>query len=100
MTAQLVVDSPSPTVPVLTVERVEEEYAPPWVYESEAAGFFRVTRWVIDAEAWRQGLGFEGGERNINSDIIAETYEAAGAYVMGRRMADGGRLADCGVSQF
>ncbi len=37
---QLVVDSPSPTVPVLTVERVEEEYSPPSVYESEAAGFF------------------------------------------------------------
>jgi adenosylhomocysteine nucleosidase len=37
---QLVVDSPSPTAPVLTVERVEEEYSPPWVYESEAAGFF------------------------------------------------------------
>ncbi|HEY0514603.1 MAG TPA: hypothetical protein VGH73_22060 [Thermoanaerobaculia bacterium] len=37
---QIVVDSPSPTVPVLSVERVEEEYAPPWVYESEAAGFF------------------------------------------------------------
>jgi len=37
---QLVIDSPSPTVPVLTVERVEEEYEPPWVYESEAAGFF------------------------------------------------------------
>lgn len=37
---QIVIDSPSPTVPVLTVERVEEEYAPPWVYESEAAGFF------------------------------------------------------------
>ena len=37
---QLVIDSPRPTVPVLTVERVEEEYAPPWIYESEAAGFF------------------------------------------------------------
>jgi len=37
---QLVIDSPSPTVPLLTLERVEEEYAPPWVYESEAAGFF------------------------------------------------------------
>lgn len=37
---QLVIDSPGPTVPVLTVERMEEEYAPPWVYESEAAGFF------------------------------------------------------------
>ena len=37
---QLVIDSPSPTVSLLTLERVEEEYAPPWVYESEAAGFF------------------------------------------------------------
>jgi adenosylhomocysteine nucleosidase len=37
---QLVVDSPSPTAPVLCVERMEEEYEPPWVYESEAAGFF------------------------------------------------------------
>lgn len=37
---QLVVDSPRPTVPVLTVERVEEEYSPPWVYDTEAAGFF------------------------------------------------------------
>ncbi len=37
---QLVVDSPRPTVPVLTVERVEEEYSLPWVYDSEAAGFF------------------------------------------------------------
>jgi adenosylhomocysteine nucleosidase len=37
---QLVIDAPSPTVPVLSVERMEEEYALPWVYESEAAGFF------------------------------------------------------------
>jgi hypothetical protein len=37
---QLVVDSPRPTVPVLTVEKVEEEYSPPWVYDTEAAGFF------------------------------------------------------------
>jgi adenosylhomocysteine nucleosidase len=39
---QLVIDSPSPTVPVLTVERVEDEYDPPWIYESEAAGFFPI----------------------------------------------------------
>lgn len=37
---QLIVDSPRPTVPVLTVERVEEEYSLPWVYDGEAAGFF------------------------------------------------------------
>ncbi len=61
-----------------------------WLDGPEAAGFFRVTRWAIDAEAWRQRLGFKGGEQNTNSDVIAETYESAGAYVMGRRMADGG----------
>jgi nucleoside phosphorylase len=37
---QLVLDAPCPTAPLLTVERVEEEYSPPWVYEMEAAGFF------------------------------------------------------------
>jgi dihydrofolate reductase len=63
-----------------------------WLEGPEAAGFFRVTRWVIDAEAWRQRLGFTGGEQNTNSDIIAETFKAAGAYVMGRRMADGGEV--------
>ena len=63
-----------------------------WLEGTEAAGFFRVTRWVIDAEAWRQRLGFNGGEQNTNSNIVAETFNAAGAYVMGRRMADGGEI--------
>jgi len=51
-----------------------------------------VTRWAIDAEAWRQRMGFHGGESNTNSEVIAETFESAGAYVMGRRMADGGEI--------
>jgi dihydrofolate reductase len=63
-----------------------------WLESPEAAGFFRVTRWAIDAEAWRQRLGFRGGEQNTNSEIIAETFDSAGAYVMGRRMADGGEV--------
>jgi dihydrofolate reductase len=63
-----------------------------WIESAESAGFFRVTRWVIDAMAWRERQGFAGGERSTNSDIIAETFEAAGAYVMGRRMADGGEV--------
>ena len=63
-----------------------------WTQSSEALGFFRVTRWVIDAMAWRDRLGFAGGEQSTNSDIIAETFDAAGAYVMGRRMADGGEV--------
>jgi dihydrofolate reductase len=61
-----------------------------WVESAESAGFFRITRWVIDAMAWRERQGFAGGEDDTNSRIIAETFDAAGAYVMGRRMADGG----------
>ncbi|HEY1343483.1 MAG TPA: hypothetical protein VGF54_00685, partial [Streptosporangiaceae bacterium] len=63
-----------------------------WMESPEAAGFFRVTRWVIDAEAWRQRQGFKGGEQGTNSQVIAETFASAGAYVMGRRMADGGEV--------
>ncbi|MER5622008.1 dihydrofolate reductase family protein [Streptosporangium sp. NPDC002544] len=63
-----------------------------WMESAEAAGFFRVTRWVIGAMAWRERQGFAGGERDVNSDIIAESFEAAGAYVMGRNMADGGEV--------
>jgi dihydrofolate reductase len=61
-----------------------------WMESAESRGFFRITRWVIDAMAWRERQGFAGGEHGTNSDIIAETFEATGAYVMGRRMADGG----------
>lgn len=37
---QLVIDAPRPTASILTVEKVEEEYAPSWIYETQAAGFF------------------------------------------------------------
>ena len=50
-----------------------------WLDGTEAAGFFRVTRWAIDAEAWRQRLGFKGGEQNTNSEVITETFDSAGA---------------------
>jgi len=63
-----------------------------WLKTPEAAGFFRVTRWAIDAAAWRQRLGFSGGAQNVNSEIIAEPFDSVGAYVMGRRMADGGEI--------
>jgi dihydrofolate reductase len=40
--------------------------------------------------AWRERQGFAGGKRSADSDVIAASFEAAGAYVMGRRMFDGG----------
>src|SRR6476469_4449403 len=63
-----------------------------WMQGPEAPGFFRVTRWVVDAAAWRERLGFAGGERSVNSEIMEETFAAAGAYVMGRRMFDAGEV--------
>jgi len=56
------------------------------------AGFHRVTRWVIDTLAWRERIGIAGGERSVNSEVVAELQEAAGAYVMGRRMFDLGEV--------
>ena len=41
-----------------------------WMRGPEAPGFFRVTRWVVDAMAWRERQGFAGGEQSINSEII------------------------------
>ncbi|GAB3949244.1 dihydrofolate reductase family protein [Micromonospora vulcania] len=63
-----------------------------WIDSAESAAFFRVTRWVTEASAWRERQGFAGGERDTNSDVVAESFGAAGAYVMGRRMADGGEV--------
>ena len=63
-----------------------------WATSPEATGFFRITRWILGAMSWRERLGFEGGERNVDSDLVEESFEAAGAYVMGRRMADGGEV--------
>jgi dihydrofolate reductase len=63
-----------------------------WMRGPEAPGFFRVTRWAVDAMAWRERQGFSGGERSIDSEIIEETFAAAGAYVMGRRMFDAGEV--------
>lgn len=63
-----------------------------WIDSAEAAGFFRVTRWAVNAMGWRERQGFAGGEADTNSSIIEEGFAAAGAYVMGRRMADGGEV--------
>ena len=48
-----------------------------WMRGPEAPGFFRVTRWAVDAMAWRERQGFAGGEQSINSEIIKETFAAA-----------------------
>jgi adenosylhomocysteine nucleosidase len=47
---QLVIDSPRPTAALLTVERMEEEYRAPWIYEMDGAGFFPIACRFASAE--------------------------------------------------
>ena len=46
--------------------------------------------WVIATASWRERHGLEGGEANIDSDVVAEPLETQGAVIMGRRMFSGG----------
>lgn len=46
--------------------------------------------WIIGLESWREQHGREGGESNADADLVRETHERTGAFVMGRRMFSGG----------
>ncbi|HEV3000858.1 MAG TPA: dihydrofolate reductase family protein [Solirubrobacteraceae bacterium] len=50
----------------------------------------RLHEWALATEAWRAPHGRPGGERNADSEVVAEDVEGVGAYVMGRRMFGGG----------
>ena len=63
---------------------------PNWFKSVEAAGFFRITRWVTESMAWRDRQHLADGETDVNDEVIAESFARPGAYVMGRRMFDGG----------
>jgi dihydrofolate reductase len=46
--------------------------------------------WAFAAQAWRESHGLSGGEKNVDSEVIAEHVGNAGATIMGRRMFSGG----------
>ena len=53
----------------------------------------RLHEWAYAIESWRQAHGLEGGERNIDSEVLEASLAATGAIVMGRRMFSGGEGA-------
>jgi dihydrofolate reductase len=59
--------------------------------EPLGAGGERLHEWAIAARAWRESHGMEGGETNVDSEIVAERLATLGATVMGRRMFSGGQ---------
>ena len=44
----------------------------------------------LATESWRAQHGREGGERNLDADVIDEATRGVGAHIMGRRMFGGG----------
>lgn len=53
-------------------------------------GGMRLHDWVFATEAWREQHGQEGGERNLDSEVVDKLVQGVGAYIMGRKMFGGG----------
>jgi dihydrofolate reductase len=54
------------------------------------AGGERLHEWVFNLESWRKSHGLEGGERNVDSELMQQSIASTGAVVMGRKMFSGG----------
>jgi dihydrofolate reductase len=46
--------------------------------------------WIVGLESWRRQHGLEGGEPTPDDELVRDTQERTGAFVMGRRMFSGG----------
>ena len=46
--------------------------------------------WIVGLESWRRQHGLEGGEATADGELVRETQERTGAFVMGRRMFSSG----------
>jgi dihydrofolate reductase len=62
----------------------------PTLEEPLGVGGNLLHEWAFAAASWRDSHGLEGGEKNADSDVIAESLRATGAVVMGRKMFSGG----------
>jgi dihydrofolate reductase len=46
--------------------------------------------WVVKLAVWREAHGYEGGEVNASTPLMAEAQSGVGAVIMGRNMFGGG----------
>ncbi len=58
--------------------------------EPLGAGGEQLHEWAVRLAAWRRPHGLEGGETDVDSELLEESLRASGAVVMGRRMFSGG----------
>jgi dihydrofolate reductase len=53
-------------------------------------GGMRLHEWAFQTDSWRREHGLEGGERNVDAEVVEEVIQGVGAYIMGRKMFGGG----------
>jgi dihydrofolate reductase len=53
-------------------------------------GGMRLHEWVFTTDSWRAQHGLEGGERNVDAEVVEEIRQGIGAHIMGRKMFGGG----------
>ena len=53
-------------------------------------GGMQMHEWALGAMSWREQHGLEGGEKNVDSDVITEVTDGVAAGIMGRKMFSGG----------
>ncbi len=49
----------------------------------------RLHDWAVKTESWRAHHGMQGGDRDIDSEVVEKMTEGIGAYIMGRNMFGG-----------
>lgn len=50
----------------------------------------RLHEWLVRQRSWREAHGLEGGETGIAGELFSRTFDAVGAFVLGRNMFDEG----------
>jgi dihydrofolate reductase len=53
-------------------------------------GGMRLHEWVFKTARWRAQHGMQGGDRDVDSEVVEKTTAGIGAYIMGRNMFGGG----------
>jgi dihydrofolate reductase len=62
----------------------------PTLEEPLGNGGEQLHEWAVRTKTFREQHGMEGGEVNADGELLAESVQAQGAVVMGRRMFSGG----------
>ena len=48
----------------------------------------RLHEWIYNLKSWREPHGLPGGESGVDDDVMKESFERPGAFIIGRRMFD------------